>query len=141
MNSVTSILTFSIAALLCSGCQSIAPAPVTPEVRAQAVSEMTPHYECILYHDQADNQDAVTASIDRGASIGEDYGLSPSELMSIYRSVRTDQERKVLQQANEFSSTREGVIPRISDLPPVPTLEEEQRAWETLYGERCKKLT
>jgi len=126
-----------IAALIVSGGCQFARQPVTPESRAAAIAEMTPFYECILYHDQTGNQAGVTKSIDDAVTIGEHYGLAPGDIMGIYRTIRVPQEEAVLEKAAEYSAQREGVLPRISGEPIQPNEEEQVRAWESLYGEAC----
>jgi len=117
-------------------CQ-VARSPASPETLTAAIDQMQPHYECILYYDQTNNPNGVTRAIDQAVTIGESYGLSPSEIMGIYTEVRKTQEQKVLQKALEFSDKRENALPRISGAPLQPNLAEERRAWVSLYAKGC----
>ncbi len=130
-------LAFLSTALVITGCQSAPKSVVSPEIRAVAVAEMTPHYECVLYHDQSDNSEGVTKSIDDAVTIGEGYGLSATESMAVFREVKAVQLEAVLERALKISSNREGAIPRINGGPPKPNSAEELQAWEELYGSGC----
>ena len=137
------ILIFALAPFVI-GCQSNS-APRTPigdvlPAGVEPLAGMNMHYECVLYFDQTKNEDGVTQSIDAAVTIGEHQGMSPTRMMNVYRGIREEQEARVLAESISIAENRKNLIPRISGGPPSPTREEQLKAWEGLYGEKCNSL-
>lgn len=79
-----------------------------PLTDAERNEEMTPDFECILFHEQADNPEGVTKAIDDAVTIGENRGMEGIEIMRVYQQIKLQQREVVLAKALEFSAKREG---------------------------------
>jgi len=87
--------------------------PAAPEVRQAALEEMRPTLECVFFYNNQGLDDKATEGIDTAVTVGEQKGLSISQIMGSYRSLKTDVEEAVLEEAIKISKARPSRLPRI----------------------------
>lgn len=114
-------------------------AAVAPEVRQAAIDEMRPTLECVFFYNNIGLDNKATEGIDTAVTIGEEKGLSISQIMSSYRTLKTEVEEAVLEEAIRVSKERPSRLPRIGgdDARLQPLDADEDDAWLGLYEEQC----
>ena len=142
--SARSVLLCGIAAPILVACASGGAIPgdreaVAPEVRQAAIDEMRPTLECVFFFNNRGQDAEATEGIDTAVTIGEKKGLSISQIMSSYRTLKTEVEDAVLEEAIVIAAERPSRLPRIGGDAPRPLDVDESDAWLSLYEEQCSQ--
>lgn len=98
-------------------------------------------FECTLLYEHLNLSEHVTQSIDDAADAGEQYNLSPGQIMGIYRSAKRLANERVLQRAIELAANNPNRLPRLDGSTPSPSPNDERQAWLDIYGKQCSLTT
>ena len=119
------------------GCASPAIQSADSATLQAATDKMIPHFECVLLYDQLKENEKVTQGIDEASTIGEQDGLSPTQIMGVYSQAKKQAVEIVLAQAIKNAAENPDRLPRLDGTSPPPAPSDELKAWKDIYEPQC----